>query len=92
MRRSCIRRSRIRQNAGPWKLHARTAPAFWRTRLPSWWHSDADLGRTIETFTDMSKSRRVGFLEYQETSNSFLDLFDRLRAERIIPPLGPSDK
>jgi nucleoside-diphosphate-sugar epimerase len=53
--------------------------------LASWWHSDADLGRTIETFTDMSKSRRLGFLEYQETSRSFLELFDRLRAERIIP-------
>jgi nucleoside-diphosphate-sugar epimerase len=53
--------------------------------LASWWHSDADLGRTIETFTDMSKSRRLGFLEFQETSRSFLDLFDRLRAERIIP-------
>jgi nucleoside-diphosphate-sugar epimerase len=56
--------------------------------LASWWHSDADLGRTIETFTDMSKSRRLGFLEYQETSDSFLHLFDRLRAERIIPPRG----
>jgi hypothetical protein len=33
----------------------------------------------------MSKSRRLGFLEYQETSQSFLDLFDRLRAERVIP-------
>jgi nucleoside-diphosphate-sugar epimerase len=53
--------------------------------LASWWHSDADLGRTIETFTDMSKSRRLGFLEYQETSQSFLDLFDRLREERVIP-------
>jgi nucleoside-diphosphate-sugar epimerase len=53
--------------------------------LASWWHSDADLGRTIETFTDMSKSRRLGFLEYQETSRSFLDLFDRLRAEQVIP-------
>jgi nucleoside-diphosphate-sugar epimerase len=53
--------------------------------LASWWHSDADLGRTIETFTDMSKSRRLGFLEYQETPRSFLDLFDRLRHERVIP-------
>lgn len=53
--------------------------------LASWWHSDADLGRTIETFTDMSKSRRLGFLEYQETPVSFNDLFDRLRAERVIP-------
>lgn len=55
--------------------------------LASWWHSDADLGRTIETFTDMSKSRRLGFLDYQETPRSFLDLFDRLRWERVIPPL-----
>lgn len=55
--------------------------------LASWWHTDADLGRTIETVTDMSKSRRLGFTEYMETRRSFLDLFDRLRAERIIPPL-----
>ncbi len=53
--------------------------------LSSWWHTDADLGRTMETFTDMSKSRRLGFLEYQETDRSFLDLFERLRADRIIP-------
>lgn len=54
--------------------------------LASWWHSDADLGRKVEAFTDMSKSRRLGFLDYQETQRSFHDLFDRLRAERIIPP------
>jgi nucleoside-diphosphate-sugar epimerase len=53
--------------------------------LAPWWHTDADLARTIETFTDMSKSRRRGFLEYQETERSFLDLFERLRAGRIIP-------
>jgi hypothetical protein len=53
--------------------------------LASWWHTDADLGRTIETFTDMSKSRRLGFLDYQATSQSLADLFNRLRAERIIP-------
>ncbi|HLZ30295.1 MAG TPA: SDR family oxidoreductase [Chloroflexota bacterium] len=53
--------------------------------LASWWHTDADLGRTIETLTDMSRSRRLGFLEYQETPHSFRDLFNRLRTERIIP-------
>jgi nucleoside-diphosphate-sugar epimerase len=56
--------------------------------LASWWHSDADLGRTIETFTDMTKSRMLGFVDYQPTDRSFLDLFDRLRAERIIPPVA----
>jgi len=30
--------------------------------LASWWHTDADLGRTIETFTDMGRSRRLGFV------------------------------
>jgi nucleoside-diphosphate-sugar epimerase len=53
--------------------------------LASWWHSDLDLGRTIETFTDMTKSRLLGFTGYQPTDRSFLDLFDRLREERIIP-------
>jgi len=57
------------------------------TDLASWWHTDADLGREVETFADMGKSRRLGFLDYQSTPQSFGDLFDRLRAERIIPPL-----
>jgi nucleoside-diphosphate-sugar epimerase len=55
------------------------------SELASWWHTDADLGRTSETFADMSKSRDLGFLEFQTTIKSFTDLFDRLRAERIIP-------
>jgi nucleoside-diphosphate-sugar epimerase len=54
-------------------------------RIASWWHSDADLSRPLETFTSMSKARRFGFLDYQDSERSFLDLFDRLRAERIIP-------
>ena len=54
-------------------------------RLASWWHTDADLGRTIETFTDMGRSRRLGFLGVRDTESSFLDLFARLRAERIVP-------
>jgi nucleoside-diphosphate-sugar epimerase len=57
-------------------------------RLASWWHSDADLSRPLETFTSMSKARRFGFLDYQDSERSFLDLFDRLRAERIIPDLS----
>jgi nucleoside-diphosphate-sugar epimerase len=56
-------------------------------QLASFWHTDADLGRPIEAFADMGKSRRFGFLDYQDTSRSFLDLFARLREERIIPPL-----
>jgi nucleoside-diphosphate-sugar epimerase len=53
--------------------------------LASPWHTDADLGRPIEVVTDMSKSRRLGFLDYQPTDDSFFDLFAQLRAERIIP-------
>jgi len=53
--------------------------------LASWWHTDADLGRTVETFTDMGKSRRLGFMGVRDTQTSFTDLFARLRAERIVP-------
>jgi nucleoside-diphosphate-sugar epimerase len=58
------------------------------TALASWWHTDADLGREVETFADMSKSRLMGFLDYQPSVYSFLDLFEALREERIIPRLG----
>lgn len=55
------------------------------SRLASPWHTDADLGRPIEVVTDMSKSRRMGFLAYQPTDDAFFDLFRELRADRIIP-------
>jgi nucleoside-diphosphate-sugar epimerase len=53
--------------------------------LASWWHTDADLGRTIETFTDMGLNRRLGFTGVRDSETSFTDLFERLRAERIVP-------
>jgi nucleoside-diphosphate-sugar epimerase len=53
--------------------------------ITSAWHTDGDLGRPIEVVTDMSKSRKLGFLEYQATDDSFFDLFARLRDARIIP-------
>jgi nucleoside-diphosphate-sugar epimerase len=53
--------------------------------LASAWHTDADLGRPIEVVTDMSKSRKLGFLDYQATDDSFFALFARLRETRIIP-------
>lgn len=54
-------------------------------RVASAWHTDADLGRPVECVTDMSKSRRAGFTDYQYTPDSFFDLFARLRSERLIP-------
>ncbi|WP_375552537.1 SDR family oxidoreductase [Rhodophyticola porphyridii] len=55
------------------------------TRLTSWWHTDADLGREIECFTDMRNSRERGFLRWQRSEASFFDLFDRLIEEHVIP-------
>ena len=54
-------------------------------RLASPWHSDADLGRIVEVVTDMSKSRKLGFLDYQATDDSFFDLFAELRQRRFVP-------
>jgi nucleoside-diphosphate-sugar epimerase len=54
-------------------------------RLASWWHSDADLGRTIEVLTDMTKSREAGFLGFRSTPASFLAKIAQYRAARILP-------
>jgi nucleoside-diphosphate-sugar epimerase len=78
------------------------APEIWRRiterdglvepdveRLAPWWHTDGDLGRPIETYADMTKSRQAGFTDVQDSRRSFLDLFDRLRRERVIPEVNP---
>lgn len=54
-------------------------------RLASPWHTDLDLGRPIEVMTSMKKSRKLGFSSYQATEESFFDLFEQLRREKLIP-------
>ena len=85
-------------HAVPLETQMADAPALWAEivakhglreipvgKLASWWHSDADLGRTLECFTDMTNSRALGFAAYQQTNHSFFDVFDTLSAQRIIP-------
>ncbi|UCJ14863.1 SDR family oxidoreductase [Pseudomonas sp. MM211] len=55
------------------------------TRLISPWHTDADLGRPIEVVTDMSKSRKLGFLDYQASDEAFFAVFEHLREAKLIP-------
>ncbi|HEY4277101.1 MAG TPA: SDR family oxidoreductase [Conexibacter sp.] len=55
------------------------------SRVASAWHTDSDLGRPLEAFADMTKSRTLGFHGFRDSERSFIALFDRLRAERIIP-------
>jgi hypothetical protein len=55
------------------------------SRLASAWHTDLDLGRPMECLHSMAKSRALGFAETQDSDSSFIEVFDRLRAERIIP-------
>ena len=55
------------------------------TRLASWWHTDGDLGRDMECLTDMTKSRKAGFLGFRSTSESFAENLARYRDARIIP-------
>jgi len=43
------------------------------------------LRRPIEVMTNMSKSRILGFKEYQDTRESFFNLFDKLKEQKIIP-------
>ncbi|QGG40614.1 SDR family oxidoreductase [Aeromicrobium yanjiei] len=54
-------------------------------RIASWWHTDSDLGRTVESLTDMNKSRRAGFLGFRDSRESFFEHVRRYREARIIP-------
>lgn len=54
-------------------------------RLASWWHTDGDLGRDIECLTDMTKSRKAGFLGFRSTFESFMDKTESYRAAGILP-------
>jgi nucleoside-diphosphate-sugar epimerase len=53
--------------------------------LTSPWHTDADLGRPLEVMADMSKSRKLGFKEFQATDESFFELFKSLQDANLIP-------
>jgi hypothetical protein len=55
------------------------------TRVSSGWHTDSDLNRPVECFTDMRRSRTAGFTDYVDTLTSFATLFDTLRKDRVIP-------
>lgn len=55
------------------------------SKISTAWHTDLDLGRPIEVMTDVSKSRKAGFTVFENTEDSFLNLFERLRSEKIIP-------
>ena len=54
-------------------------------KLASWWHSDSDLGREIECFTDMTKSREAGFLNFRNSVTSFFDKVGKYRDAKILP-------
>ena len=55
------------------------------TKLASWWHSDSDLGRQIECFTDMTKSREAGFLNFRSSPKSFFATVEADRKANILP-------
>ncbi|SMC36344.1 SDR family oxidoreductase [Chryseobacterium sp. YR221] len=54
-------------------------------KLSSAWHTDLDLGRPLEVMCDMSKSRKLGFTAFKSTEDSFAEVFEKLKAERMIP-------
>ncbi len=78
---------RMADSAGAWAAIAEKYHLVERDigKLASWWHTDGDLGRTIECLTDMNKSKMAGFLNFRPTNDSFFDKVERYRAARIIP-------
>jgi nucleoside-diphosphate-sugar epimerase len=55
------------------------------SRVASWWHTDADLGRPFEVFADSGKSRALGFTSSRRTADAFLATIDRYRDAGLLP-------
>lgn len=55
------------------------------TKLASWWHTDADLGREMECLADTTKARQAGFQGFRATPQSLTDIVARYRAAKLIP-------
>ena len=76
----------IKQDGPLWQAIARR----YGLKEPAWigWPRLAyrfRFGRPIEVMTDMSKSRKLGLSVFQRTDESFFDLFEQLRTEKLIP-------
>jgi nucleoside-diphosphate-sugar epimerase len=54
-------------------------------QVSSWHFGDAVFGWDYDFFGDGTKARRLGFHEYVETEQMFFELFDELKAKRVIP-------
>jgi nucleoside-diphosphate-sugar epimerase len=63
-----------------YKLNAHSYP-----EVSSWPFGDAVFSWDYDFFSDGSKARRFGFHEFVDTEQMFYDLFDELRARKVIP-------
>lgn len=69
----------------PLKVQMSNNASVWRRIAERDGLVEPDLGRPIDVVNDMSKSRRLGFADYQPTDDAFFRLFAQLRAGRLIP-------
>lgn len=60
------------------------------SKLASWWHTDADLGRDIECLADTTKARQAGFPGFRRTPDSLAEVVARYRAAKLIPCDNPA--
>jgi hypothetical protein len=63
-----------------YKLNANSYP-----EVSSWPFGDAVFSWDYDFFSDGSKARRLGFHEFVDTEQMFYDLFDELKARKVIP-------
>ncbi len=55
------------------------------SEIATWWLLNLSLRRKVSCPTDMTKSREMGFLRYENTEKAYFRLFDNLREKKIIP-------
>ncbi len=76
----------MQEKAGLWKkMQEKYGLLYDYKDVASWGFGDFVFSWDFDFFADGSKARRLGFHEYVDTTEMFLDIFDELKRNKVIP-------
>lgn len=53
--------------------------------IAHWWFADYILRQTTENVSSMNKSKKHGFLGWRDSNKCFIDVLDKMKANKLIP-------
>ncbi|KAG0604448.1 hypothetical protein M758_10G173000 [Ceratodon purpureus] len=54
-------------------------------KIAHWWFADIILNQIDENVSSMNRSKEIGFLGWRNTERSFMEVLDKMKANKLIP-------